>query len=250
MRASSSFVWTVASACASRPLLSPGTRRSPSQPSGRASIRATCSPGLRVDSQPTSARARASSSKSTGSASSSSGPARPTMTDRLVVDWDGTVTEEDGLHLVLLEFGDVGVYEESEERLGRSLTLHEVIAREFETIHAPLEDVVEWVRTNVRIRPGFAELVSAHHPLVVSSGFHELIDPVLEREGIEVEVLANRLEPRPDGWRTVFREQSSCNVCGEKCKRADVVGLDAFVYVGDGFSDRCVAESATRVFAR
>ncbi len=28
----------------------------------------------------------------------------------LVVDWDGTVTEVDGLHLVLSEFGDVDVY--------------------------------------------------------------------------------------------------------------------------------------------
>jgi 2-hydroxy-3-keto-5-methylthiopentenyl-1-phosphate phosphatase len=41
-----------------------------------------------------------------------------------------------------------------------------------------------------------------------------------------------------------------CAVCGEPCKRSDVGGLDAFVYVGDGYSDRCVAEAATRVFAR
>ena len=27
-------------------------------------------------------------------------------------------------------------------------------------------------------------------------------------------------------------------------------GCDGFVYVGDGFSDRCVAQAATRVFAR
>jgi 2-hydroxy-3-keto-5-methylthiopentenyl-1-phosphate phosphatase len=39
-------------------------------------------------------------------------------------------------------------------------------------------------------------------------------------------------------------------VCGEPCKRADVADLGGFVYVGDGFSDRCVAEAASRVFAR
>ena len=39
-------------------------------------------------------------------------------------------------------------------------------------------------------------------------------------------------------------------MCGEPCKRADVVALDGFVYVGDGYSDRCVAEAAKRVFAR
>jgi 2-hydroxy-3-keto-5-methylthiopentenyl-1-phosphate phosphatase len=172
------------------------------------------------------------------------------MREPLVVDWDGTVTEVDGLHLVLSEFGDVAVYEQAEERLGRSLTLHEVIALEFETVRAPLADVVAWVVENVRVRGGFAELARRHRPLVVSSGFHELIDPVLAREGIELDVCANRLDPRPDGWRAIFRNAEPCPVCGEPCKRSDLAGLGDVVYVGDGFSDRCVAQAATRVFAR
>jgi 2-hydroxy-3-keto-5-methylthiopentenyl-1-phosphate phosphatase len=168
----------------------------------------------------------------------------------LVVDWDGTVTEVDGLHLVLLEFGDEGIYETAEARLGRELTLNEVIALEFRSVRAPLAEVVAWVRENVRVRDGFGAFARNRRPLIVSSGFHELIDPVLEREGLELEVVANRLDPRPDGWRAVFRSAEPCPVCGEPCKRADVAGLDGFVYVGDGVSDRCVAEAATRVFAR
>jgi 2-hydroxy-3-keto-5-methylthiopentenyl-1-phosphate phosphatase len=169
---------------------------------------------------------------------------------RLVVDWDGTVTEVDGLHLVLQEFGDEDVYDAAESDLGRSLTLHEVIAREFATVRAPLEEVVGWVRAHVRLRAGFAELARAHRPLVVSSGFHELIEPVLAREGIELEVRANRVEAQPGGWRVLFRDDEPCPVCGQPCKRADLAGLDGFTYVGDGFSDRCVALAATRVFAR
>jgi 2-hydroxy-3-keto-5-methylthiopentenyl-1-phosphate phosphatase len=169
---------------------------------------------------------------------------------RLVVDWDGTVTEVDGLHLVLLEFGDVGVYEEAERRLGGDLTLHEVIALEFETVRTPLDEVVAWVRANVRVRSGFAELARKRRPLILSSGFRELIDPVLEREGIELDVVANRLDPQPDGWRTLFRPGELCHVCGEQCKRSDVGALEDVVYVGDGFSDRCIALGARRVFAR
>jgi 2-hydroxy-3-keto-5-methylthiopentenyl-1-phosphate phosphatase len=100
------------------------------------------------------------------------------------------------------------------------------------------------------LRAGFAELARKHRPLIVSSGFHELIEPVLEREGLELEVRANRLDPRPDGWRVLFRSDELCPVCGEPCKRADLAGLGEAAYVGDGFSDRCVAESAARVFAR
>jgi 2-hydroxy-3-keto-5-methylthiopentenyl-1-phosphate phosphatase len=169
---------------------------------------------------------------------------------RVVLDWDGTVTEIDSLHLVLLEFGDERIYDHAETRLGRELTLHEVIALEFASVRAPLAGVQQWVRRNVTVRPGFAELVRDWQPLVVSSGFHELIEPVLEREGIALDVRANRLDPRPDGWRVLFRNDVACAVCGEPCKRADVAGLDGFAYVGDGFSDRCVAEAATRVFAR
>jgi 2-hydroxy-3-keto-5-methylthiopentenyl-1-phosphate phosphatase len=172
------------------------------------------------------------------------------MPAEIVVDWDGTATEADGLHLVLLEFGDVRVYEEHEARLGRDLSLHEVIAGEFRTVRAPLHDVVVWVRENVRLRAGFAEFARRFRPLVVSSGFHELIQPVLDRDGLELPVLANRLDPRPDGWRVLFRDEAACSVCGEPCKRSAVAGLDGFVFVGDGFSDRCVAEAASRVFAR
>jgi 2-hydroxy-3-keto-5-methylthiopentenyl-1-phosphate phosphatase len=84
----------------------------------------------------------------------------------------------------------------------------------------------------------------------VSSGFHELIRPVLEREGIDLEVRANRLDARPDGWRALFRNDEPCPVCGEPCKRADLEGSEDFAYVGDGVSDRCVALAASRVFAR
>jgi 2-hydroxy-3-keto-5-methylthiopentenyl-1-phosphate phosphatase len=169
---------------------------------------------------------------------------------RVVLDWDGTVTVTDGLHLVLLEFGDERIFEEAETRLGRDMTLHEVIASEFATVRRPVEEVAAWVREHVRVRPGFAEFARVHRPLVVSSGFHELIEPVLEREGVELEVRANRIDPRPDGWHVLFRTAEPCTVCGEPCKRADLAGGEDFVYVGDGFSDRCVALAATRVFAR
>ena len=169
---------------------------------------------------------------------------------QLVLDWDGTVTEEDSLHLVLREFGDVQAYVRAEDDLGRSLTLHEVISLEFATVRTPLPEVVDWVVRNVRVRLGFHDLVERFRPLIVSSGFHELIEPVLAREGIQAELYANRLDARPDGWRVLWRDETICPVCGEACKRSTLPSDGDVVYVGDGYSDRCAALAAGRVFAR
>jgi 2-hydroxy-3-keto-5-methylthiopentenyl-1-phosphate phosphatase len=170
---------------------------------------------------------------------------------RLVLDWDGTVTEVDTLHLVLERFGDQEIYEHAEAQLGRTLTLNEVIAQEFETVTAPPEEVLPWLLEHARIRPGFAELARAHRPMIVSSGFHELIEPVLEREGLleAVELRANSVEARPDGWREHLRVAGRCEACGDPGNRADLPSGGEVVYAGDGHSDLCVSLAADRVFA-
>ena len=81
---------------------------------------------------------------------------------------------------------------------------------EFSTVKdAALDEVNAWLAENAAIRPGFHELVERHDPLVLSSGFEELIRPLLAREGVEVELLANRIDPRPDGWRVALEPRRS-----------------------------------------
>ena len=169
---------------------------------------------------------------------------------RLVVDWDGTVTERDTLHMVIERFGNLDVFQDLEARIGRELTLNEVIGAEMATISAPFSEVLAWLLDTVRVRPGLAELIAAHDPLIVSAGFCELIEPVLDREGVVAPVIANRLEPAHDGWRAHFLERATCQVCGEPCKRVALAGGGPFAYVGDGISDRCVSLAADRIFAR
>lgn len=170
---------------------------------------------------------------------------------RLVLDWDGTVTERDTLDLVLQEFGDAEIYERVEGELERgTMTLNEVIAAEFATVTTPLDVVVRYVLDHARVRPGFAELALARRPLVVSSGFQELIEPLLERAGVldAVELRANSVDARPDGWLVHFRVSETCEVCGEPCKRADLPSGQV-VYAGDSHSDYCASLAADRVFA-
>src|SRR5438874_495024 len=66
--------------------------------------------------------------------------------------------------------------------------------------------------------------------------------------GAAVELRANRVDARPDGWRVLFRELETCAECGEPCKRGDLPPGEV-VYAGDGHSDYCAALAADRVFA-
>ncbi len=176
----------------------------------------------------------------------------------IVLDYDGTITENDLLQRIAFEFGDPEVVGELDRGLDEGrITLREEITGEYATVRAPLSEVLDWVFERTRIRPGFSELLELARArgwrvIVVSSGFHELIEPVFEREGIEVELYANRVDPRPEGWVVEWRYDDECEVCGQSCKRSVVERLtagDEVVYIGDGYSDRCAAEGADRAFA-
>jgi 2-hydroxy-3-keto-5-methylthiopentenyl-1-phosphate phosphatase len=172
----------------------------------------------------------------------------------IVIDFDGTITEDDLLDEIARLFGDPAVYQEVEDGLDAgTMPLREVITREFAPVTAPLEEVVAWVLDRVHIRRGFADFVRAAQAggwsvHVVSSGFEELIAPVLQREGVDVELHANRVDARAEGWFVDWRYPDGCEECHESCKRS-LLPPGYVVYIGDGYSDRCAALVSDRVFA-
>lgn len=129
------------------------------------------------------------------------------------------------------------------------MTHRAVMEAEFAAVGAPLDQVVRYVVEHAEIRPGFAELANLFDPLILSSSFHETIEPVLRREDVRARVRANRVDARPDGWRIRWESDSDCAACGEPCKRGSLPERP-LVYVGDGYSDRCAALAADRIFAR
>lgn len=179
----------------------------------------------------------------------------PDPSTTLVLDFDGTITEVDLLDEMARTFGNPVVYQQVEDGIhAGTISLQECITREFEPVTVSLGEMTRWVLANVRVRPGLPELIATARGCgwgvrVLSSGFAELIEPVLSHIGVtDVEILANTVEARPEGWRVRWRDEAVCPVCGEACKRT---GLPAgeVVYVGDGISDRCASLASSRVFA-
>jgi 2-hydroxy-3-keto-5-methylthiopentenyl-1-phosphate phosphatase len=169
---------------------------------------------------------------------------------RLILDWDGTVTVRDSQWMLLERFGDREIFAATEGGLGESLSYREVMESQLATVTTPLDEVIAYLVERVEVRAGFRELVARFRPLVLSSGFVETIEPILAREGVEVDLVANRLDPRADGWRILWNDDAPCPECGDLCKRRALPDERPLVYVGDGYSDRCAALAADRVFAR
>lgn len=169
---------------------------------------------------------------------------------QIVLDWDGTVTERDSLNMVLEQFGDQRIYQEAERALGRGWSLRRVMDHEFSGLRTPLAEVVAWLLEHVRIRPGFREFALEFEPVILSSSFVETIRPLLAREGVDVQVIANNVDACRDGWRIRWRDDAVCSHCFESCKRGSLPRNGTVVFVGDGYSDRCAALAADRVFAR
>lgn len=172
----------------------------------------------------------------------------------VVIDWDGTVTEEDTLALALRHFVPAATLDPLTQRVDAALasgrmTLQEVMDAEFSTVTASLDAVVEYIVAHARVRPGFADFVKRFNPLILSTSFHETIEPILFREGVTATVHAGRVTAAPDGWSIRWMSTELCNLCGERCKRS-LLPTGAFIYVGDGYSDRCAALAANRIFAR
>ncbi|MBM3664442.1 MAG: HAD-IB family phosphatase [Actinobacteria bacterium] len=180
----------------------------------------------------------------------------------LAVDFDGTITMRDTLHVIVDEHGCEGVWDDLEPdlRAGR-VTIEEAMSRQFAEVKAPPEDIMVLVRERAGVRDGIRELVEfaeeeGHRVIIMSAGFRTVIDMVLD--GIDLghlEVVSNEAIFSEDGCTLVFSDDRGeiCELCDRRCKRHALSVRhqgEPIVFVGDGISDRCVSGMADLVFAR
>ncbi len=176
----------------------------------------------------------------------------------IAVDFDGTITMRDTLHVIVDAYGCPGEWDELEP----ALRVGEItVEQQFGAVSAPHDQVIELVLAHAGTRPGFTNLVSwaehaGHRVVVISAGFRCLVDEVLRGLGVGyLEVVANDAVFTAEGCTPVWSEDrgDTCEICGRRCKRHAIrarIDADRLVYVGDGISDRCASLLADAVFAR
>ena len=101
------------------------------------------------------------------------------------LDFDGTITMRDTLHVIVDEYGRAGVWDELEPDLvaGR-ITIEQAMAEQFRTVTATPDEIAALIRAQAGVRDGFADLVAfadqrGHRLVAMSAGFRSVIDLVL-----------------------------------------------------------------------
>ncbi len=177
----------------------------------------------------------------------------------VVVDFDGTITVEDMLEVIGRRHAPEALAAAEQALVAGEIDLDECIRREFAPIRAEHDQIVAEMLAEAEVRAGFAEFVRAAEAagdsvVVISSGFEELIRPVLNAAGVgDLEVIAHDVRFSPQGSTVTLRDGPRCERCSERCKRPLVArraDWSAVAYVGDGWSDRCASLAAERRFAR
>jgi 2-hydroxy-3-keto-5-methylthiopentenyl-1-phosphate phosphatase len=128
---------------------------------------------------------------------------------RVFVDFDGTISLEDTTDVILERFADPEWRKVEAEWLAGIIGSRECLARQIDLVRATPEEL-DSVVEDVPLDPHFSELVAlcrSHGvPLtVISDGLDRIIKKMFARAGVDVPVLANRLEWRGQNrWQLGF----------------------------------------------
>ncbi len=176
---------------------------------------------------------------------------------RILVDFDGTITDRDGFDLLSRHHAGPERWERLDRAfLAGTITLRDVLAAQARCITGTLDDARAYLDAMTTVDPTFGAFVDrciagGHVVRIVSSGVRQLIDASLTAHGIYgVEVAANAAIVKADGWELVFRDDSHFG----HDKRVHVLDAQAagecVVYIGDGISDFAAAEFADVRYAK
>jgi 2-hydroxy-3-keto-5-methylthiopentenyl-1-phosphate phosphatase len=179
------------------------------------------------------------------------------LTVLIILDFDGTVVRQDATDLILERFAIPEWREVEQEWVAGHIGSRECLARQIDLVRATDHDL-DGVIEELEVDPAFPGLVSLCHDrgfdvVIGSDGLDRIIAPVLQRCGLSIPFVSNRLSSIGGSrWRVDFPHfDPACEVLSGTCKCAISDEAPApTMLVGDGRSDFCVAARAKWVLAK
>lgn len=177
----------------------------------------------------------------------------------ILCDFDGTISTKDVGDTIVTTFSNAD-WEEAEEKFRKNIIgskeLYSVLYGNFDT---PYEIIHNLLIEEIGLDPYFKQLLQYAQDnqmsfAVVSDGFKYYIDVLFEKFGIkDVPVYSNRMKFEEQGVSMEFPNSGGCGKCGN-CKTSIFekykANHDLVVFVGDGYTDRCVGQRADILFAK
>ena len=178
----------------------------------------------------------------------------------ILTDFDGTITNHDTLERLLDRFGTpewIAIEKRLEQGL---LTVDDAFQQQMTLLDVSLDEALETLDKTIQVDTTIGEcaqevIAAGGKFTIISAGFHEIIAHMLDGKiPEEVNIYANRIQINDNHWTVIPSPSPKLKGLCTHCKRYWVEQAkqqgDYIIYVGDGFTDRCPAEAADRVYAR
>lgn len=181
----------------------------------------------------------------------------------VVCDFDGTISVEDVNSSIFHTFGNEKTREVGDRYKNSEIGLRESLKTQYEIIGIDKNTFDEFVLSRMDIDKTFFDFTdyagkNGIKVAVVSGGFINYVRLLLEKYGrkIDIPVYSNLLVEKDGRMVPQYGEVPKCikhyGPCG-LCKLKHILDYKKdymVIYVGDGYTDRCAAESADVVFAK
>ena len=194
----------------------------------------------------------------------------------IVSDFDGTITDKDSLYTFVCKYAK-GPWKEYEQLwLDNKIGSKECLINEFNLIPNLSENLMQDFAKHTELSKGFVEFLEYIKTLkncdleinkkifecesvdfaVVSDGLDYFINSVFKSHGIKnINIISNHAEFINNKLVITFPNSSTnCEKNSGTCKCEAISQLrkvyDTVIYIGDGYSDFCVADKADLIFAK
>lgn len=179
---------------------------------------------------------------------------------KIFTDFDGTITQIDSLNMILDEFA-VSEWRPIEDMVtSHEISEMEALQAEFDLVNVSLNEAIDYLKKHAQIDSNFKTFVEwckskKIELIVLSGGFREFIDSIFSKFGIiNLEIHANSLNVNNNAWKVVQSDLPKINNLCNHCKTNHLTEANnqgyKTVFIGDGNTDRCPAETADIVFAK
>jgi 2-hydroxy-3-keto-5-methylthiopentenyl-1-phosphate phosphatase len=183
----------------------------------------------------------------------------------ILCDFDGTITKEDVNDTVFDVFGDASNKQIEKQYMNNQISEKEALKKHYANLNLKKETFLGYILNNIKFDsyfPCFLQLINNKkiNFAVVSGGFINYIRPLFDKNNIKInfKIHANRLNFDNKKITTSFLHNvKSCHqkfgICGN-CKYKIVQDyknrFDKVIYIGDGLTDRCVADLADVLYVK